>query len=414
MIEHPLPQRDFDPSVTGPLTGIRVLDLGRLVAGGHCSVVLGDLGADIIKVERPGGGDELRGNTTDGIDAYFRVYGRNKRSIVIDLSVGDGRDLLLKMAEDCDVLIENFRPGTLEKLGLAPKTLLKHNANLVIVRISGWGQTGPYSHRPGFGTLGEAVSGFMLRNGEADRPPVAAPTALADMIAGLYASNAALAAVLNVRAGGKGQVVDVSLFEPLFSMMGPDALLDQLGSLPVRGEGPRASSIKGTFHCADSKWVAISAGTETTVERLLCAINRPDLLSDPRFAGHRSRLDHRKEMNAIIQEWLGSRTRDSALEELHQKGVTIAPLYDMPDILRDEHFRARDVVVEVTNRGETLRSIRMHNIVPKMSGTPSGFRYAAPRLGEHTTEILKDFGFSEERIRTLLSGHVIEMENTNE
>ena len=395
----------------GPLQGVRVVDLSRVLSGGHASVVLGDLGADVIKVERPGGGDEMRAATSGlPFSPYFEAYSRNKRSIVVDLKTRAGRDVLLRMVESSDILLENFRPGTLEKLEIGPDALLERNPSLVIARISGWGQSGPYSERPGFGTLAEAVSGFMIRNGYEDRPPAPAPIALADMIAGLYAAAAAVAAVLHVRAGGGGQVVDVSLFEPLFSMMGPDALFAQLGVLPERGEGTRASSIKGTFHCLDGKWLAISAGTDSTVDRLLASLDRLDLLEDPRFSTYEARLEHRSVMNDIIQELLGALTREQALTKLLADGVTAAPLYDTYEAMSDPHFRARGVIVDLPSRIPGLETMKMHGIVPHMSLTPSGIHRPAPRLGEHTREVLVEFGYTDEAIERLASAGTVEFE----
>lgn len=395
----------------GPLQGVRVVDLTRVLAGGHASVVLADLGADVIKVERPGGGDEMR-LTTSGLpfSPYFETYSRNKRSIVIDLKTKAGRDVLLRMVESSDILVENFRPGTLEKLKIGPDVLLERNPSLVIVRISGWGQSGPYAERPGFGTLAEAVSGFMIRNGYEDRPPAPAPIALADMIAGLYAAATAAAAIFHVHAGGDGQVIDVSLFEPLFSMMGPDAMFAQMGVVPERGEGTRASSIKGTYLCSDGKWLAISAATDSTVDRLLASLGRLDLLEDPRFSTYEARLDHRSEMNDIIQEQLGVLTRELALGKLHADGVTAAPLYDVYEAMSDPHFRARGVIVDLPSRIPGLDTMKMHGIVPHMSRTPSGIHRPAPRLGEHTREVLNEFGYTDEEISRLATAGTIEFE----
>ncbi|MCE0764149.1 CoA transferase [Pseudonocardia kujensis] len=399
--------RPFEPDAVGPLLGCRVLDLSRLVSGGHCGVVLADLGADVIKIERPDGGDELRGGRIAGVAAFWTVYNRNKRSVSIDLKSAEGRDILLELVRTADALVENFRPGTLEKLGLGPEVLLQANPKLVVTRISGWGQTGPYSRMPGFGTLAEAVSGFMYRNGYADRPPAAPPTALADMIAGLYAATATVAAILHARGGGGGQTIDVSLFEPLASMMGPDALLDQLGHLPARGEGTRASSVKGVFKTSDGKWLALSAGAERIVERLFATIGEPEVLRDPRFRSYQARLDHRAEINAIIGRWVEARPSAEVLEILRGQGITIAPVLSMSDARRDPHFLAREVYVDVPGRDDEPETVAMHNVVPRMSGTPSGLRRPAPRLGEHNDEVLAEIGLSDEALRDLVARGVL-------
>ncbi|OUZ09471.1 acyl-CoA transferase [Aeromicrobium sp. PE09-221] len=402
----PLP-RTFDPTAVGPLQNCRVLDLSRLVSGGHCGMVLADLGADVVKVERPDGGDELRGGRIAGVAAFWTVYNRNKRSISLNLKSEEGRQLLLSLVRDADALLENFRPGTLERLGLGPDVLLEANPRLVITRISGWGQTGPYSQMPGFGTLAEAVSGFMYRNGFADRPPAPPPTALADMVAGLYAATATVAAVLHAREGGAGQTVDVSLFEPLASIMGPDALLDQLGHLPTRGEGTRASSVKGVFQTADDKWLALSAGAERIVKSLFAAIGESEALDDPRFSEYQSRLDHRSEINAIIGRWVEARTSAEVMGTLRAQGVTIAPVLSMGEAREDPHFIAREVYVDVPGREGEPETVAMHNVVPRMSGTPSGLRRPAPLLGEHNAAVLAELGFSEEDLHELVKRGVI-------
>lgn len=407
MSDQPLNPVDYDPDAVGPLLGVRVLDLSRLASGGHAGLVLADLGADVVKVERPGVGDEMRGAHSSGVSPYWTVYNRNKRSIVIDLKSEAGRELLLEIAPQFDVLLENFRPGTLESLGLGPDVLLEHNPRLVITRISGWGQTGPYSQRPGFGTLAEAVSGFMLRNGYADRPPVPAPTALADMVAGLYAACATIAAVHHSRGGGEGQVIDVSLFEPMVSIMGPDALLDQLGRLPVRGEGTRASSVKGIYECADGLWLALSAGTESIVRRVFTAIDAEELLDDARFSTYDARLNHRDDLDKLVGSWISSRTRDEALAHLQGHGVTAGPVYAMSDARQDPHFQSREVFIDVPGREGEPDRIAMHNVVPRMSATPSGVRRPAPLLGEDTVDVLKEAGIESDRITSLLGGGIV-------
>lgn len=388
--------REFDPEVIGPLHGCRVLDLSRLVSGGHCGMVLADLGADVIKIERPDGGDELRHGRIAGVAAFWTVYNRNKRSVSLNLKSPEGRGILLELVKTADAVLENFRPGTLEKLGIGPEVLLAANPALVVTRISGWGQTGPYAQLPGFGTLAEAVSGFMYRNGTADSPPVTPPTALADMVAGLYAATATIAAILHSRNGGTGQTIDVSLFEPLASIMGPDALLDQLGHLPQRGEGTRASSVKGVFITADDKWVALSAAAERIVRNLFDAIGSPDILDDPRFASYESRLDRRAEINEVIGQWIVQRPAAEVLDTLRSQGVTVAPVLSTADARQDPHFLAREVYVDMPGRDGEPETIAMHNVVPRMSATPSGLRLPAPRLGEHNDEIMTELGISAE------------------
>lgn len=391
----------------GPLGAVRILDLSRLVSGGHCSVVLADLGADIIKLERPTAGDELRGHDVSGFSPFFATYNRNKRSICVDLKTDAGRALLLRLVKTCDALLENFKPGTLERLGIGPSELHKVNPALVITRISGWGQTGPYANRPGFGTLAEAVSGFMARNGYADRPPVPAPTALADMVAGLYAATATVAAINHAQNNGEGQVVDVSLFEPLVSIMGPMPMLDRLGKAPLRGEGTRASSVKGVFLCQDNQWIAISAGTEGIVHKLFDVLELGHLLDDERYSTHQGRLDRQDEVNEWISEWVADRPQSEVLHQLQGKGVTVAPLYDTAAGRNDPHFRAREVFVEIPGGCTEPETVEMHNVVPRFSDTPARVVRPAPGLGEHTEEVLREFGLTANEIHDLTYNHVI-------
>lgn len=399
--------RKYTPDAVGPLHDCRILDLSRLVSGGQCGMVLADLGADVIKIERPDGGDELRNGKISGVAAFWTVYNRNKKSISLNLKSPEGRDILLKLVREADVLLENFRPGTLEKLGIGPETLLEVNPALVVTRISGWGQTGPYSTLPGFGTLAEAVSGFMYRNGTTDGPPEPPPTALADMVAGLYAATATVAAVLHARGGGAGQVIDVSLFEPLASIMGPDALLDQLGALPKRGEGTRASSVKGVFLTADGHWVAISAAAERVVQNLFHAIDAPEVLTDPQFSDYQWRLDNRVGVNQIIGRWISERDREEVLRVLRAQSVTVAPVLSTTEARQDPHYLAREVYLNVPGRAGEPESMAVHNVVPRMSRTPSGIRMPAPLLGEHNSEILASLGMTSGQLDELVERGVL-------
>jgi crotonobetainyl-CoA:carnitine CoA-transferase CaiB-like acyl-CoA transferase len=398
-----LPQKQYERDQAGPLAGVRVLDLTRLVSGGQFGLVLGDLGADVVKVERPGGGDPFRRTTVDGYDAYWRAYARNKRSVTLDLADPRGRELLLRLAETADVLAENFTPGVLERLVGGTDVLLERNPRLVVVRITGWGQTGPHAAKPGFGTLAEAYSGFTYLNGEPGGPPVGAPLSLADTVAGTYAAAAALAALWQVRVnGGAGQVVDVSLYEPLFSIMGADATA-YAGRGHVRGKGVGAgvSSVRGVFPTSDDHWVAISAATDETAARFFAAIERADLLDDPRFATSEARLANRDALNEVLADEFRRYTREEmlALAALHR--LTIGPVYDILDALEDEHYRARETIVEMDD-GTVL-----HNVVPKLSGTPAAIRRPAPSLGEHNAEVYGELGLGEDELAQLAADGVI-------
>jgi crotonobetainyl-CoA:carnitine CoA-transferase CaiB-like acyl-CoA transferase len=391
------PHARFQPDARGPLSGVRFLDLTRLVSGAQLGLVLGDLGADVIKVERPGSGDAFRHTTVDGYDANWRAYARNKRSVTLDLAHERGRELLLRLAETADILGENFTPGVLERLLGGPEALLERNPKLVIVRITGWGQTGPRASQPGFGTLAEAFSGFTFLNGEPDGPPVSSPTSLADTVAGTYAAAAALAALWEVRVnGGAGQVIDVSLFEPLFSIMGSDATAYAAkGRLRRRGEGAGVSSVRGAFQTSDEQWVAISAATDQTVTRLFDALGRAELLTDPRFATYEARLANREALHEVLADQLRRFTRDELLELAQRHRLTVGPVYDLLDILEDEHYRARETVVE------TEDGVVLHNVVPRLSGTPAAIRRPAPELGEHNAEVYGELGLDAAELHRL-------------
>jgi crotonobetainyl-CoA:carnitine CoA-transferase CaiB-like acyl-CoA transferase len=399
-----LPRKRYARRDAGPLRGVRVLDLTRLVSGAQLGLVLGDLGADVIKVERPGVGDPFRDTTVDGYDAYRKAYGRNKRSVTLDLADGRGRELLLRLAETADLLAENFTPGVLERLCGGPEALLERNPRLVIVRISGWGQTGPHASRPGFGTLAEAYSSFTYLNGPAGGPPVQAPLSLADTVAGTYAASAALAALWEVRAnGGSGQVVDVSLYEPLFSIMGADATAYAgRGRLRRRGEGAGVSSVRGVFQTSDDHWVAISAATDETASRFFAAVGREDLLADPRFATSTARLANRDELHEVLVPEFRRFTREQILALASVHRLTIGPVLDVIDALADAQYRARETVVEMEDDGVVLT-----NVVPRLSGTPGAIRLPAPGLGEHNAEVYGELGIDADELARLAEGGVV-------
>ncbi len=392
----------FDPTKKGPLEGLRIIDMSRLVAGNMLSLQLGDFGAEVIKVEGPPRGDPLRDWVTNGVESHWKVYGRNKKSIGLNLREDGARDVLMRLIESADALIENFRPGTLEEIGLGPDVMLKRNPRLVIGRISGFGQTGPYREKPGFGTLVEAMSGFASRNGFPDRPPLLPPLALADMIAGLAGGTAMMVALYHRDLrGGKGQVMDLSLLEPIYSVMGPEAAIYQIsGKIRERvGNGSNTASPRNVYVTSDGGFVAISASMEVMAQRLLRAIGQGQMLEDPRYATNAARVAHREEVDAIVGGWIGQRTLKDCLAFFEKEDITAAPIYNAAQIAEDPHFQERQVVVEVED--EELGSIPMHNVTPRLSGTPGGFRIPAPSIGQHNTELLKTLGFDGAAIEDL-------------
>jgi len=386
----------FDPTRTGPLHDVRVLDLSRLVAGNMLTVFLADFGADVIKIERESG-DDLRHWREEGRAIYWKIYGRNKRSMVLDLKSDSGLATFRRLVRHSQVLVENFVPGGLEKMGLAPEALHQINPALIIARVSGWGQTGPYSHKPGFGTLVEAMSGFAALNGFADRPPVLPPLALADMIAGLYGAAGVLTALRVAERGGRGQVIDLSLFEPIFSVIASEAAKSRLTGKPTERAGNQSTHVapRNVYRCSDGKFVAMSGSMQAMAMRILDTIGRPELKSDPRFVDNDARVRHREELDGIIAAFIGARTQAENLALFEAAEVTVGPVCTAMELLDHPYALGREAVVELADAD--MGAIPMHNVVPRLTGTPGGFRRPAPGIGEHTQEILAELDTLERR-----------------
>jgi formyl-CoA transferase len=397
----------YESGAPGTLDGVRVLDLSRLVAGNVLTQLLADFGAGVIKVEPPAG-DTLRAWRVEGVDTHWKLYGRNKKSIAVDFRNPSACELLLRLVGRCHVFIESFRPGTLEAMGLAPDVLLAANPSLVIVRISGWGQDGPYRRRPGFGTLIEGISGFASMNGFADREPLLPPFYLADSIAALYGASAVLMALREVEVnGGAGQVIDLSLVEPLFSILGPQAANYRLSGRPKPRAGNRSttSAPRGAFQTADSRWVCLSASTQGMTERLLRAIGRAELIDDPRFRTNDDRLRHADELEAVIGAFVGERTQAENVAFFEAAEVTIGPIYDISQIVDDPHIRARGLIEDYPDAD--MGSYPMHAVVPRMSGTPGSIRSPAPHLGQDAREVLAGLGIAGSEIESLIASGVV-------
>jgi crotonobetainyl-CoA:carnitine CoA-transferase CaiB-like acyl-CoA transferase len=397
---NPKPIR-FAPETKGPLAGIRVLDLSRLVAGNMLSLQLGDFGADVIKIE-PLEGDPLRAWREGGAQLFWKTYSRNKMSVALDLRNAKAKSALLRLVETADVFIENYRPGTLEKMGLAPELLLTRNPRLIVVRISGFGQTGPYAQLPGFGTLVEAMSGLAARTGFPDREPVLPPLALADMIAGLSGAMATVTALFARDSGtGRGQVIDLSLLEPIFSTLGPEAAIyQQTGVVKERaGNGTSISSPRNIYACSDGKYVALSGSTQAMARRIFEVIGRADMLEDPRFRTNSDRVRNRAAVDEAVGAWFAAKTREAALAHMRGAGVSVGPVYNIDDAVADPHFRERQILVDVED--PELGVLPMHNIVPRLSVTPGVWRRPAPSLGQHTNELLREAGLDGEAIAQL-------------
>ena len=394
--------RPFDPAAEGPLKDVRVLDLSRLVAGNMTSLQLGHFGPEVIKVEPPAG-DPLRAWKDGGSSFFWKVYGRNKRSIVLDLRRPAAMEALWTLIDTADVLIENYRPGTLEKMGLAPETLHARRPGLIVLRVSGFGQTGPYAHLPGFGTIVEAMSGYAYRTGFPDREPVLPPLAIADMIAGLYGASAVTTALLAREKGrAEGQIIDLSLLEPIFSVLGPEAaIFAKTGIVKERiGSASNTSCPRNVYVCADGKYLALSGSTQAVAERIFTIIGRPDMIADPRFATNSDRIRHRDLVDAAIGGWFAARDSDDALSIMREAGATVGPVYSIADAFEDPHFREREVFLDVEDAD--FGALPMHNIVPRLSQTPGGFFRPAPDLGADGEAILTEAGLDPERIALTL------------
>ena len=403
-----VPKKAFEPDAACPLDDIRVVDMSRLVAGNAVSSQLADFGAEVIKIEDPGKGDPLRAWQTNGVSVHWKLYARNKKSVALSLRPPRGRELLLDLISTAEVLIENFRPGTLEKMGLAPAELHKLNPRLVIVRVSGWGQDGPYKDRPGFGTLVESMSGYASRTGFADREPVLPPTALADMVAGLYGAFAVMVALRRVEVeGGAGQVIDLPLLDPLFSFIATEAPIYNLTQAirPRTGSRSETTSPRNVFRTKDGRYIGISASIQAMAERLFRAIGREDVIADPRFRTNTDRVKNAEECEAPIVEFIAARTLDENMALFEAAEVTASPVYDIDQFLADPHVQARGIVIDVPDA--QTGSLAMHNIIPRLSDTPGRLRTPAPEIGEHTAEILGQLGVAPAELEALAKEGIV-------
>src|SRR5947199_5619388 len=396
------PQKSFEPAAACPLDGVRVVDLSRLVAGNAVSSQLADFGAEVIKIEDPGKGDPLRAWQSKGVSVHWKLYARNKKSVALGLRDQRGRDLFLDLIASSEVLIENFRPGTLEKIGLGPELLHERNPRLIIVRVSGWGQDGPYRDRPGFGTLVESMSGYAARTGFADREPVLPPTALADMVAGLYGAFAVMVALRQVEVEGRGgQVIDLALLDPIFAFIATEAPIYKLtGEIrPRTGSRSETTSPRNVYRTKDGRYIGISASIQAMAERLFRAIGREDMITDPRFRTNSDRVRNAEACEAPIVAFIGARTLAENMEVFERAEVTAAPVYDIDQFLADPHVTAREILVDLPDA--EMGRLPMHNVIPRLSATPGRLRRPAPALGEHTAEILGSLGLDRAEIEGL-------------
>lgn len=393
-----------------PLAGVRVLDIASFMAAPMAAMWLGDFGADVVKVEHPRG-DMMRGwgSTKDDVPLFWKVVGRNKRSITMNLSQPDGQDLLRRMAVHADVVVENFRPGTLKRWGLAYEALAEINPRIVMLSISAFGQTGPYSPRPGFGTLAEAMSGYAHVTGQPDGPPTLPSFGLADGVTGLCGAFAVMVA-LHERdtTSGKGQSIDLAIYEPMLLMLGHQFIeYDQLGIVAGRlGSRLPFAAPRNAFKAKDGKWVAMSCSAQSVFERACRAIGRPDLISDARFVNNAARTHNYEAIDKIFEDWIGARPAEEVLGTINGGGGAAAPIYDVREVFEDQHFQTRQNIAAVNDRD--LGTVRMQNVTPKLSRTPGRIDHAGPRLGEHSAEVYSEWlGLGEEDLSRLRAAGTI-------
>jgi crotonobetainyl-CoA:carnitine CoA-transferase CaiB-like acyl-CoA transferase len=397
------------PTNPRPLSGLRVLEMGALIAGPFCAKLLGEFGADVVKLEPPGQGDPLRKwrYLKDGTSVWWHVQSRNKRSVTVDLRHPEGQAIARALAERADVVVENFRPGTLEDWGLGYDALAAKNPGLVMVRISGYGQTGPYHARPGFGVIGEAVGGLRYVTGTPDRPPSRTGVSIGDTLAALYGVIGAMMALEARRRTGRGQVVDVALYEAVFSVM--ESMLpefDAFGAVRER-TGSYLPGIAPTsaYRCRDGNYVLIAANGDSIFRRLAQAMGRADLATDASLAHNEGRAARQQWLDAEIEAWTLARTPDEVLAAMERAEVPASRIYTVADIAADPHYAAREMIRRIrTGDGAMLR---VPGVVPKLSATPGGFEGGGPALGQHTDEVLRELGYDAGAIARLREARVI-------
>ncbi|MET9356371.1 CoA transferase [Streptomyces sp. NPDC006617] len=404
-----MPEPAAPRPVSPPLTGLRVLDLATLFAGPLAATMLGDFGAEVIKVEHPTRPDPSRGHgpSKDGVGLWWKLLGRNKRTITLDLSKPAGRTTLLRLAATADVVVENFRPGTLEKWDLGWAELSAVNPRLVLTRVTGFGQFGPYARRPGFGTLAEAMSGFAAMTGEPDAPPTLPPFGLADSIAALATAYAVMTALAARERTGEGQVVDMAIIEPILTVLGPQPLwYDQLGHVqPRTGNRSQNNAPRNTYRTADGTWVAVSTSAQSVAERVMRLVGRPELIDEPWFATGADRARHTDVLDAAVGDWIARHTRADVLAAFEKAEAAVAPVQDVRDVMADPQYQALDTVTTVDD--PELGPLRMQNVLFRLSATPGAIRWAGRPHGADTEEVLTGLGLTPADVKELREEGVV-------
>ncbi|MET3696634.1 formyl-CoA transferase [Bacillus oleivorans] len=396
--------------MSGPLTGLKVLDIATVYAAPFAAALLGDYGAEVIKVEIPGKGDPVRGFQPMRLDESipWATVSRNKKTVTLDLRKEKGQDVFLKLLANQDVLFENFRPGTLENWGITMERIREANPNIIVVRVSGYGQTGPKREVAGFGTSATAFSGYTYITGEPDRPPLNPPISLVDYVTGLFATIGALTALYHRDVyGGEGQEIDVSLYESMFRLL--DILVasyDQLGLVMERKGSDNSLAVPvGTFQTTDKKWMVLTTSTDRTFYRLAKIMGREDMITDPRYSTNKARENRRAELMSMVAEWIGTFKAKDLQELCDQNGVPISPVYSIEDIFNDPQYQSRQSIIEVEHA--TFGKVKLPGVIPKFSKTPGSVKKTGAGLGEHNLEVYSQLGYSREEIEAFQKEGII-------
>ena len=390
------------------LAGIKVIDMATLFAGPMAATILGDFGADVLKIEHPKGDpSRSHGAAKNGVGLWWKMLSRNKKAITLYLGAPEGQEIFRQLVKDADVVIENFRPGTLERWGLGYEQLAEINERLILARVTGFGQFGPYAHRPGFGTLAEAMSGFAHITGQPDGPPTLPPFGLADGIAALAASTAILTALRARELTHRGQVVDLAIIEPILTVLGPQpTVYDQLGIIQQRtGNRSNNNAPRNTYRTADNRWVAISTSAQSVAERAIRLVGHPELIDEPWFATGSERARHADELDDAVGSWIAQHTFEEVARAFEEAHAAVSPIYDVSHVLADPQYQALQSIISIDD--DELGPLKMQNVLFRLSETPGQIRSTGPRLGEHNAEILGGLGIVPSQLEDLKKKGVI-------
>lgn len=401
---------DRDQANRGPLKGLKVIEMGTLIAGPFCGQILGDFGADVIKIEDPKTGDPMRQwgrSLPKGLSPWWPVIGRNKRSIGLDLRTAEGREIARKLIDQADVLIENFRPGTLEKWGMGYETLAAANPRLIVARVSGFGQTGPYASRAGYGLIGEAMGGLRHVTGEPDRPPARAGISIGDSLTAMHAVMGITMALHARERTGRGQMIDAALYESVLAVMENLVTEYDLTGYVRERSGSILPGIapSNVYPCAEGEMILIGGNGDTVFARLAQAMGQSELAADPRYVSHAARGANQQALDEVIAAWTAGWKLDDLIEHLEAAGIPCGRIFRAPDMLENEQYQAREAIVETDH--PVFGKVKMQNAFPKLSETPGAVRWPGPELGQHTDEVLGEIGLNAEQVEALRAKGVV-------